>query len=46
MNYTIEMGLGSIIYTQSFIKIVSGIQKCMGGIHTQTQRETHRETVR
>jgi hypothetical protein len=44
MNYVIEMGLNSIIYTQSFMKIISGIQKFIGGIHTQAQRHTHTHT--
>jgi hypothetical protein len=30
MNYAGEMGTGAIIYTASFIKIGSGIQKLLG----------------
>jgi hypothetical protein len=36
MKYTVEMGSGAVIYIQSFIKIDSGIQKLLEGIHTQT----------
>jgi hypothetical protein len=35
MNYVIEMGSGAVIYTPGFIKTGSGIQKLMGGGHTQ-----------
>jgi hypothetical protein len=35
----VEMGSGAMIYIPSFIKIVSGIQKLIGGyIDTQTDR--------
>jgi hypothetical protein len=34
MNYAVEMGSGSVIYTPSFIKINSSIQKLIGGTHT------------
>jgi hypothetical protein len=37
MNYTIEMGSGAMIYMPSFIKISSGIQKLLMGIHRHTQ---------
>jgi hypothetical protein len=30
------MGSGAMIYVPSFIKIGSGLQKLIGGIHTQT----------
>jgi hypothetical protein len=30
------MGSGAVIYVPSFIKIGSGIQNLIGGIHTQT----------
>jgi hypothetical protein len=30
------MGSAAVIYVQSFIKIGSGIQKLIGGIHTHT----------
>jgi hypothetical protein len=33
MKYAVEMGLDAIIYTPSFIKIGSGIQKLILGIH-------------
>jgi hypothetical protein len=36
MNYAVEMGSGAIIYRPSLIKIGSGIQKLIGGIHIQT----------
>jgi hypothetical protein len=36
MKYTVEIGLGSIIYISSLIKIGSGIQKLIGGIHGHT----------
>jgi hypothetical protein len=36
MEYAVEMGSGAMIYTLSFIKIGSGIQKMKGvGIHRQ-----------
>jgi hypothetical protein len=31
MKYAVEMGSGAMLYTPSFIKIGSGIQKLMGG---------------
>jgi hypothetical protein len=36
------MGSGAVIYIPSFIKIGSGVQKLIGGIHTDTytQRAT------
>jgi hypothetical protein len=33
------MGSGAVIYVPSFIKIGSGVQKLIGGIHRHTQRE-------
>jgi hypothetical protein len=33
MKYAVEMGSGVIIYIPSFIKIGSGIQKLIWGIH-------------
>jgi hypothetical protein len=33
MKYAFEMGSDAIIYIPSFIKIGSGIQKLIGGIH-------------
>jgi hypothetical protein len=35
MKYAIEMGSSAIIYIPSFMKIGSGIQKLIGGIHRQ-----------
>jgi hypothetical protein len=40
MKYTVEMGLGAMIYIPSFIKIGSAIQKLIVGIHRQTDRQT------
>jgi hypothetical protein len=31
MKYAVEMGSGAMIYLPSFIKIVFGIQKLIGG---------------
>jgi hypothetical protein len=36
MKYTVEMGLGTMRYILSFIKIGSAIQKLIGGIHRHT----------
>jgi hypothetical protein len=36
MEYAVEMGSGVMIYIPSFIKIDSGIQKLIGGIHRHT----------
>jgi hypothetical protein len=36
MKYAVEMGSGALMYIPSFIKIGSGIQKLIGGIHIQT----------
>jgi hypothetical protein len=33
------MGSGAVIYIPSFIKIDSGVQKLIGGIHTHTHTE-------
>jgi hypothetical protein len=33
MKYAAEMGSGAVIYIPSFIKIGSGIQQLIGGIH-------------
>jgi hypothetical protein len=38
MKYIIEMGSVAMIYIPSFIKIGSGIQKLIGGIHIHTER--------
>jgi hypothetical protein len=37
MKYAVEMGSGAIIYIPSFIKIGSGIEKYIRGIHTHRQ---------
>jgi hypothetical protein len=39
MKYAVEMGSNAIIYIPDFIKIGSGIQKLLGGIHMQTHRQ-------
>jgi hypothetical protein len=36
MKYAVEMGSGAMVYISSFIKIGSGIQNLMGGIHRHT----------
>jgi hypothetical protein len=36
MKSSVEMDSGGMIYLPSFIKIDSGIQKLMGGIHRHT----------
>jgi hypothetical protein len=36
MKYAAEMGPGAMIYVPIFIKIGSGIQKLIGGIHGHT----------
>jgi hypothetical protein len=36
MKGAVEMGSGAMIYIPSFIKIGSGIQKLVGGIHRHT----------
>jgi hypothetical protein len=36
MKYAVEIASGAIIYIPSFIKIGSGIQKLIGGIHGHT----------
>jgi hypothetical protein len=49
MKYAVKMGSGAIIYTPSFIKIGSGIQKLTRGIHiwtTQIVRRSHKPAVR
>jgi hypothetical protein len=38
MNYSFEMGSGTVIYIPSFINIGSGIQKLMGRGNAQTHR--------
>jgi hypothetical protein len=36
MKYAVEMGSGAMIYVPSVIKIGSGVQKLIGGVHTDT----------
>jgi hypothetical protein len=36
MKQAVEMGLGAIVHIPSFIKTGSGIQKLMGGTHTES----------
>jgi hypothetical protein len=38
MKYAVETGSDAMIYIPSFIKIGSGIQKLIRGIHRQTAR--------
>jgi hypothetical protein len=39
MKYAVEMDLDAMIYTPSFVKIGSGIQKLMRGIHRHIDRK-------
>jgi hypothetical protein len=39
MKYAFEMGSGAVIYVPSFIKIGSGVQKLIWGIHTHTRTD-------
>jgi hypothetical protein len=39
MKYAVEMGSGAMMYIPSFIKIGSGIQKLIQGIHRHTNRK-------
>jgi hypothetical protein len=39
LNWAVEMGSGAVIYVPSFIKIGSGVQKLIGGIHRHTHRQ-------
>jgi hypothetical protein len=36
LNYAVEMGSGAVIYVPSFIKIGSGVQELIRGIHRHT----------
>jgi hypothetical protein len=38
MKYVVEMGSVAMTYILGFIKIGSGIQKLIGGIHRHTDR--------
>jgi hypothetical protein len=40
MKYIVEMGSVAVMYTPSFIKIVSGIQNSIAGIYRHTDTET------
>jgi hypothetical protein len=40
MKYAVEMGSAAMIYIPSFIKIASGIQKLIRGIHRHTDIQT------
>jgi hypothetical protein len=44
MNYAVETGSGAMIYIPSLIKIGSGIQKLIRGIHTETALRSHKPT--
>jgi hypothetical protein len=44
MKYAVEMGSGAVIYTPSFIKIGSGIQKLMG-VYTDTHTHTDSNVI-
>jgi hypothetical protein len=37
MKYAVEMDSRGMIYIPSFIKIGSGVQRCWGAIHIETQ---------
>jgi hypothetical protein len=39
MKYAVKMGSGAMMYIPSFVKIGSGIQKLMLGIHRHTDRK-------
>jgi hypothetical protein len=39
MKYVVGVGSGAMIYTPGFIKVLSAIQKLMGGGNTQTHRQ-------
>jgi hypothetical protein len=38
------MDSGAVIYVRSFIKIGSGVQKLIGGIHRHTYTHTHTDS--
>jgi hypothetical protein len=40
MKYAVEMGSDAMIYILSFIKIGSGVQKLIRGIHRHTDTQT------
>jgi hypothetical protein len=39
------MGSGAVVYVPSFIKIGSGFQKLIEGIHRQTHTQAHTRTA-
>jgi hypothetical protein len=41
MKYAVEMSSGAMIYIPSLIRIGSGIQKLIGGIHRHKDIEIH-----
>jgi hypothetical protein len=47
MKYVVKMGLGVMIYVPSFVKIGSGIQKLIGGLHRHTdhRQDGHRMSL-
>jgi hypothetical protein len=40
-NWTVEMGSGAVMYVPYFMKIGSGVQKLIRGIHRHTHRQQH-----
>jgi hypothetical protein len=40
-NQVVEIGSGAVIYEPSFIKISSGIQKLIGGIHKHAHADSN-----
>jgi hypothetical protein len=46
MKYAVEIGSAAMIYIKIFIKIVSGIEKLIGGdTQTQTGWRSHKPTL-
>jgi hypothetical protein len=41
INYAVEMASDGMIYNESFIKVSSGVQKLLWGIHIQTHTDTY-----
>jgi hypothetical protein len=39
------MGSGAVIYVPSFLKIVPGVQKLIGGIHRHTHTHTDSNVI-
>jgi hypothetical protein len=44
MKYAADMVSGAMIYILNFIKIGSGIQKLIGGMHRHTAWRAHKPT--